>query len=334
MALNRLVYDDIPHVPKKGPKQSPQPHPFKASHPHEYWFIDGRPMDFTIEGVKWWSIVILEGYSRTMLAGAVAPEEATWAALMVLYTACVLYGVPEYLISDGGGAYTSNAFEAVCARLLIDHRTITSSEGESWKNLMETHFNIQRRLYDYQFSFAKTAIEFERRHDAFIQLYNTTAHQGLLTEGFCPPIPRQVLGDAKGRVYMAEDRRRKFIHHLFPRTTNSYGCVTLHHYHFYVEAGLPQQLVLLWLAGDTLRAECESVILAEYCCRYDWQARKVKDIRAPVFYQTRFASEQGELIPRNEQKWLVVYRPRRARQQTLLAGPARQLSLFELVSAL
>jgi len=88
-------------------------------------------MDFTLDGVKWWSIVIHEGYSRTILAGAMAPTEATWAALMVLYTACVQYGVPEFLVSDSGGAYTSNAFESVCERLAIQHVTIVSMQGES-----------------------------------------------------------------------------------------------------------------------------------------------------------------------------------------------------------
>jgi winged helix-turn helix protein len=116
MALNRRISEDIPHVRRKGPKPPPQPHPFKARRSPEYWFIDGRPMDFTLEGVTWWSLVLLEGYSRTMLAGVVAPAEATWAALMVLYTACLQYGVPEHLVSDGGGAYTSTAFKAVCQR--------------------------------------------------------------------------------------------------------------------------------------------------------------------------------------------------------------------------
>jgi len=36
MALNKEVYDDIPHVRKKGPKRPPQPHPYKASRPHQY----------------------------------------------------------------------------------------------------------------------------------------------------------------------------------------------------------------------------------------------------------------------------------------------------------
>jgi transposase len=61
MALNRLVYEDIPHVPKKGVTGPPQPHPFKASRPQEYWFNDGRIMDVKIDGVKWWSLLILDG---------------------------------------------------------------------------------------------------------------------------------------------------------------------------------------------------------------------------------------------------------------------------------
>src|SRR2546423_10502092 len=64
-------------------------------------------MDFALEGVKWWSLVMLDGYSRTILAGAIAPSEATWAALLVLYTACLRYGAPETLISDSGGGLSS-----------------------------------------------------------------------------------------------------------------------------------------------------------------------------------------------------------------------------------
>jgi transposase len=143
MALNKRVYDDIPHVPKKSVKRAPGLHPYKAGHPHEFWFIDGRMMDFALEGVRWWSLIILDGYSRTMLAGMVAPTEASWGALVVLYTACLHYGVPETLISDSGGAFTSGAFEAVLARLQIQHETIESTKGESYQNLMVT---VERRI--------------------------------------------------------------------------------------------------------------------------------------------------------------------------------------------
>lgn len=276
---------------------------------------------------------MLEGYSRTILAGAMAPTEATWAALMVLYTAYLRYGVPDTLISDSGGAYTSNAFEEVCTRLQLSHETIESTKGESYQNLVETHFNIQRRLYDYQFSLARTSAELEQRHQAFIQTYNTTAHLGLLRDQRLPRIPMDVLGAAKDRVYAEDELARRFSQALFPRTTNRYGCVTLHSSHFYVEAGLPQTRVLLWVAGEQLRAVFEDVILAEYHCRYDWQDRHVKDIRAGVLFQTRFASPQSSLIPLTPQECLVVHRAKTPGRRTPPPAHVQQLLLFELVSA-
>jgi hypothetical protein len=332
MAVNRQVYSDIPHGSKQRKKKAPQPHPFKAAFAHEYWFIDGRIMDFEIDGVKWWSLIILDGYSRTMLAGAVARSEASWVALTVLYTACLRYGTPHHLISDKGGAYISDLFEAVCVRRGIDHKTITGKDGESYKNLMETHFNIQRRVYDYQFSLSRTPIEFEQAHRRFLALYNSTAHYGLLHEKFQPPIPLEVLGEAKGRIYTLEELERKFSRALFPRTTNGYGCVTLHSYHFYVEEGLPKTKVLLWVYGHELRAVFENVVLAEYYCRYDLREGKVKDIRDGRFYPTDFASKQVSLIPLNPQESLVLYRQKSAPRQVRLPFPAEQLWLFELVS--
>jgi hypothetical protein len=117
-------------------------------------------------------------------------------------------------------------------------------------------------------------------------LYNTTAHQGPLKEHFDPPIPLVVLGDAKGRTYSPEELSRKFSHALFPRTTNQYGCVTLHrfHFYFYLEAGVPTTQVMLWVSGEPLRAVLDNVVLAEYRCRYDWRERQVTDIRDGVLY--------------------------------------------------
>jgi hypothetical protein len=331
MALNKQVYDDIPHVARQRRKQPPQPHPYKATYPHQYWFIDGRQMDFALDRIKWWSIILLDGYSRTMLAGAVAPVEASWVTLMVLYTACLRYGAPHHLISDSGGAFTSHDVTAVLKRLQIAPNPLLRTQGESYKNLMETHFNIQRRLYDYQFSLTTTPVEFEQAHQAFMTLYNTTAHEGLLKDGFQPPIPLQVLGEAKGRMYAPEDLARRFSRALFPRTTNQYGCVTLHSYHFYVEAGLPQTRVLLWVYGEQLRAVLDHVVLAEYRCRYDWRDHKVKDIHDGVFYATRFASPQETLIPLTPHESLIVYRPKSTGYVGQLPTPMQQLWLFDLV---
>ena len=334
MAINRRVYKDIPGTaPQRASKAEPQPHPFKATAAHEYWFIDGRMMDFALAGHRWWSLIILDGYSRTMLAGAVAPSEASWVALTVLYTACRRYGVPEHMISDSGGAFISDAFEGVCTRLGIDHQTIVSTEGQSYMNLMETHFNIQRRVYDYQFSLTRTPREFEEAHQRFLELYNTTAHQGLLKAHFASPIPLHVLGETTGRLYTPQELEHKFAHALFPRTTNRYGCVTLHSYHFYVDQGLPQKQVLLWVYGQDLRAVFDNVLLADYHCHYDLRAGKVKDIRVDRFYPSPFASRQaqGALLERNPLESVVVYRPKSLMRHASLPLRAEQLWLFEQV---
>jgi hypothetical protein len=107
----------------------------------------------------------------------------------------------------------------------------------------------------------------EQRHQAFIQTYNTTAHQGRLQDHRLPPIPVEMLGAVKGRVYAEDELAYGLAQALFPRTTNRYGCVTLHSYHFYVEAGLPQTQVLLWVAGTQVQAAFDHVVLAEYHCR-------------------------------------------------------------------
>ena len=125
------------------------------------------------------------------------------------------------------------------AVIKADHKTIVSTQGQSYLNWIETHFDIQRRLYDYQFSLARTPSDLEQRHQEFMQTYNTTAHQGLLADPRLPPLPVEILGAAQGRRYAQEVLAEKFAHALFPRTTNRYGCVTLHSYHFYVESGVP-----------------------------------------------------------------------------------------------
>jgi hypothetical protein len=140
-----------------------------------------------------------------------------------------------------------------------------------------------------------------------------------------------VLGEAKGQIYTPEELARKFSRALFPRTTNRYGCVTLHSYHFSVEAGIPQTQVFLWVYGEQLRAVLDHVVLAEYHCRYDWREHKVTDIRNGVFYATRFVSPQGSLVPLTPQESLGLYRPQPRARQTPLPLPAQQLWLFELV---
>jgi hypothetical protein len=116
MALQKPVSDDLPPGRTTGPQLPPQPPPDNARPPHACWCLDGRLLDCALEGGRWCSLISLDGSSRPRLAGAVAPAEASWRVLMVLSTACRHSGGPEPLISDRGGAFTSQAVEAGLAR--------------------------------------------------------------------------------------------------------------------------------------------------------------------------------------------------------------------------
>ena len=96
---------------------------------------------------------------------------------------------------------------------------------------------------------------------------------------------------------------------------------------------MPKTKVLLWVYGHELRAVFETVVLAEYHCRYDLRDRKVKDIRDGRYYpHDDYASKQGSLIALNPQESLVLYRQKSAPRQARLPFAAQQLWLFELVS--
>src|SRR5262245_47932168 len=224
--------------------------------------MDGRQRDLARDGVKWWSILLLDGSSRTMRAGAGAPVEARGVTLMVLSTACLRYGAPPHLLSDSGGAFTSHDVTAVLQRLRIAPTPLLSPQGDSYKNLLETHCTLQRRLYDDQCSLTTPPAALEQAHQTFMETYNTTAHDGVLQDGVQPPVPLQVLGQAKGRVDPPEALARRFSRALCPRTTNQYGCVTLHRSHLYGEAGWPKTRVLLGVYGEHWRAVLDHGVLA------------------------------------------------------------------------
>ena len=142
-----------------------------------------------------------------------------------------------------------------------------------------------------------------------------------------PPLFPCVLGESKGRLVSPQEIDQKFARALFPRITNRYGCVTLHHDHFYVEQGFPQTQVLLWVSGEELRAVFDTVVLAEYHCHYDVRHGKVTGIRNGRFAQ-RVLPLPKALLPFNPQECCVVYRPQSWSPRPALPCPAQQLWLF------
>src|SRR4029453_10872280 len=181
-----------------------------------------------------------------------------------------------------------------------------------------------------QFQVTADTCEFAEAHQRFLALYNTTAHQGLLKERFASPIPLHVLGDSKGRLVPPQELTRKFAQALFVRTTNRYGCVTLHRSHFYVDQGLAQTPVLLWVAGGAPRGVYAHVLLAEYPCHYDLRTGMVTRLRLGQWYPSPLAARQGQgaLLERTAQDSVIVSRPPSVRRQAGGSSRVEQLGLF------
>ena len=194
MALNRRVYTDIPgtealHTARCAPAASLQ----SGGRPW-YWFIDGHD-GFCHRGPPLVEPVILDGYSRTMLAGAMAPLRRGGSPCTVLCGVSALWRPRPPDFRQRVGPLLPTPLKA-SVPLGLDHQTIVSTEGQSYMNLMETHFNIQRRLYDYQWALTGPRGS-SKAHQRFLVLYNTTAHQGLLKERFASPIPCTSWGRAR-----------------------------------------------------------------------------------------------------------------------------------------
>jgi putative transposase len=124
------------------------------------WYTDIRYV-VQLDGSWVYSICVLEGYSRKILAGMVSPHQDLTAVLQILYAALSEYGCPEVLVSDNGSVFTAGHYLAILTDLEIEPRHI--EKGKPWQNLIEAQFKVQLRLADFKFEQAQTLGDFQKR---------------------------------------------------------------------------------------------------------------------------------------------------------------------------
>ena len=107
--------------------------PYNPIYCHQYWFIDIRYL-VHFEGQQVYSICIIEGVSRTILAGMVSLHQDEIAILQLLHAAFGDYGVPWGIVSDNASVFTADAFMRVLEGLEIEPCPIES--GQAWQNLI------------------------------------------------------------------------------------------------------------------------------------------------------------------------------------------------------
>ena len=299
--------------------------PYNPVYCHQYWFIDIRYL-VHFEGKQIYSICIIEGVSRTILAGMASRHQDELAILQLLHAAFGDYGVPWGIVSDNAAIFKAEAFMRVLEGLNIEPCPIES--GQAWQNLIETQFNVQRRLADAKFIQAETLTEIEDAHAAFVQLFNTTrhwAHRDRIDDRLTPVA---VLDGRLGRTVTPEQMRRVFRHLQFSRVVNRHGNVSIQRFYIYAERGLSQRRVTLWFYEDRLHIEYRHTLLARYHYRLQRGSHKITGISRPRLYKTAFASPQFELLELADDQWQkIARRPEYAKRRAALAAAARQLAL-------
>jgi transposase InsO family protein len=327
MAINRRVHG------APGPWQSardeqetatePRHLPYRPQYRHHLWFVAIRYL-VKLDGHWGYSICILEGYSRTILAGMASLHQDLPALLQLLYAALSTYGCPEGIVSDHGAVFRAGDYVAILKALEIEPTYIELHKP--WQNLIEAQFKVQLRLADFQFERAQTLEEIQRLHAAFGETFNTTrhwAHQGR-ADGRRTPV--EVLGWVRGRAVDPERLQHLFGQVQFLRTVNPYGFISIHRFYIYAEAGLSRQRVSIWVADGQLQIAYRETLLAQYRCAYDRRQRRLHEVSHPTLYRTQFASPQLELIELDDAQWIKVQQRAFARRTPLKRAIEEQLA--------
>ncbi len=336
--------------------------PYELTHRHRYWFIDlrylvrlsdlgderhesqdtqdtpeeapghqvaqGEPGEQGEQGEQWvYSLCIIEGYSRKILAGMASPYQDVVAVLQLLCAALSAYGRPEGIVSDNGSVFTSQAYEGLLEALGIDVCHI--EKGKPWQNLIEAQFKIERRLADAQIERADTLAEVQERHAAFVETFNSTPHWAHRDRADGLRTPEAVLGWVRGRALAPDALQRALRQLQLERTVNRAGYISVQRFYLYAERGLARQRVSVWLYDGRLHLAYRQALLAQYTYRAERRGKRLRAVDPhPQLYRSTYASPQLELWELDDAQWRKVWeRPPRQCHLTR----ARDASVQQLV---
>lgn len=268
--------------------------PLKSQRPFEHTFIDIRYLDAKPEGVQLYSCFLLEGLSRTILAGSLTRRQDVGIILRIYYLAALEFGLWDMVVSDHGGQFTSKVFNKVNKRLCIYHHL--NDKGHPWENLIESQFKIQARMGEYSWAKCSSVNEAVEIHRELIRDHNRLPHFAHIKRQDNKHSPLEVLSSARGREVDSATLHRAFSRQFWNRKIDSRGFIKVNRWKVYVEAGLPKEQVQVSYWDKKLRAEYENSLLAEYNCKWDSNFNRPKSITNPQFFENPYNSAQLSLF--------------------------------------
>lgn len=325
LALNRKLYG-LQKSP--APPTAPRPMPFAARYRQHIWSVDIRYLDHHLGDGKVYCISVLDNYSRAILASGLSRTQDLTAYLLVLYMAIRQHGAPDVLVSDSGGVFLAKQAQAIYAALGIDKREI--ARRQPWQNYIETTFNVQRRMADWDFARATTWPELLAVHDHWVAEYNYQDHWAHRKRDDGKRSPAQVLGWVRGRIFREHELQRVFYATRSGRTLDRAGYVRFRRWRLYAERGLRGEAVAVWLYGERLTLAFSDEPLAQYTVAYQPDKRHLKAVTEERRFATPHRSPQPPLWDLGDGEWLRVLRLPDYAPRTRRTGEQGQLPLFAL----
>jgi len=300
--------------------------PFTPTYRHRYWFIDIRYLVRIGEDRHWvYSLLIIEGYSRKILAGVACEHQDVVAVLQLLNAALLEYGRPDGMVSDNGSVFTSDVYEGLLRELEI--KVCHIEKGKPWQNLIEAQFKVELRLADASFEQATTLEEIQQRHAAFVELFNTTPHWAHRERQDGLQTPVKVLGWVRGSDIEQNVLQQALRHLQMERVVTLRGYVSVQRFYLYAERGLSRKRVSVWLYEGRLHVAYREAVLAHYAYRYDHKARRLREVGPPHLFQTPYASPQLEFWELDDEQWHKIARRPYERRPMSRSGAVYQLAL-------
>jgi len=272
-----------------------------------------------------YSIIFIDGYSRMILAGKACLKQDLSHIIAVLQRALTQYGCPKQIVSDNGGVFKSLMLERAIDILGIDWHKI--EKGRPWQNLMESFFSVQYRMLDSYVKASDDLKYIQRQHGRFVDEYNISGHwhhKSYTEDGrIYYKSPQTILGSAKGKVSTSQDLSKIFAFRHYQRVVSRKGQIRILGYILYVDEGLADETVDVYIYPDCLQIEHDKQIIVEYECHYDIQMNQLKTVKSDMVFWHPSVSRQ--LFIFSSQLYRIVFF-RRFIRQFVMSSQAKQLS--------
>jgi transposase len=298
MKLNRRLHL-IPKFEKLIKEPELKEPPPRSREPFTYAFIDIRYLDAKPGGEQLYSCLLLEGFSRTILAGSLTSKQDVGIILRIYYLALLNWGLWKTVVSDNGSQFRSHAFGNANSKLGISQHFC--EKGRPWQNLIESQFGIQARLGEYLWQQCANTEEAIEVHRELIRDHNRLPHFAHRKREDGKTSPLEILGSSRGAEIDKTQIHQAFSRQVWQRRTNDKGFIRVGRWKIYIEEGLPKTPVELTYWNGKLRAEYRQEKLAEYDCRWNEKEQRPNIIEKPKHFETKYSSKQPELF---EVGWL------------------------------